>query len=452
MQKLLDWWERGIVIALCLSVSLLGVGRLAAPVSGVSVSAWSISRTTFFFWLILKLVNAARSGWTWPASRHWRSLAPLSAFFLVVTFSLLPEFRFTGDYRYFFFGCAHAVMLVDVFSSSSLRSWLPILIGVLPLVLVARGLADNPALFHFNLDYRFGFPLDHPNSAGYLLAMSLPLGIFVASAAPHRWRILGLWSCAAQAFALVLTFSRGAWLGALAAITYMAVAQRQWKYLVLLTIITMVCLLVFPSIFTRLVSISRPLDDESIRDRVQLITSSLELGLEHPVLGVGYGRGRLKASLRSHLRGTVIEDSPIWHTHNVYVELFAETGFTGLAVFLWFAGMTLLRVACAARQRVGIERLLGAAIGAAWIGAMVAGVGDVPFYHHDVRIYFFTLFAVAQLYAGGAGMTESGMDHFQSVPDARLPTPLRESPGNPSALSPVGLLFFTRGEKCYDRP
>ncbi|HEY7218875.1 MAG TPA: O-antigen ligase family protein [Candidatus Binatia bacterium] len=422
MQKLLDWWERGIIIALFLSVALLGIGRLAFPVSGASVSAWSISRTTFFFWLILKLVNAARPGWTRPESRHWRSLVPLGAFFLAVTVSLLPEFRFRGDYRYFFFGCAHAVMLVDLFSSSPLRRWLPILLGVLPLVLVARGLADNPALFHFDLEYRFGFPLDHPNSAGYLFAMSLPLCVFAAGVGQNQWRNLARASCAGQAFALILTFSRGAWLGALAAFTYLAVVQKKWQYLMLLALIAIACLLAFPSIFARLASISRPLDDESIRDRVQLITSSLQLGLEHPVLGVGYGRGRLKQSLRSRLRGTVIEDSPIWHTHNVFVELFAETGFIGLAAFLWLVGMTLFRVARAARQRRGIERLLGSAIGAAWVAAVVAGLGDVPFYHHEVRIYFFTVFALAHLYAADAGMA-----HFQSSHGAPLQTPLTGS-------------------------
>ena len=423
MQKLFDWWERGVVIALFGSVALLGIGRLALSVSGASVSAWSISRTTFFFWLILKLVNAARMGWTWPESRHWRSLAPLGAFFLVVTVSLLPDFRFTGDYRYFFFGCAHAVMLVDVVSSSSLRRWLPILLGVLPLVLVARGLADNPALFHFDLEYRFGFPLDHPNTAGYLFAMSIPLCVFVASVGQNQWHNLARASCAGQAFALILTFSRGAWLGALAAITCLAVAQKKWKYLALLAIIAIACLLAFPSILARLVSISRPLDDESIRDRVQLITSSLQLGLEHPVLGVGYGRGRLKQSLRSRLRGTVIEDSPIWHTHNVYIELFAETGLIGLTAFLWLVVAALLRVSRAARQRQGIERLLGLAIAASWIAAIVSGLGDVPFYHHETRIYFFTLFAMGYIYAGAGRSVESGMTNCRLY-DVSVPMPL----------------------------
>jgi O-antigen ligase len=121
--------------------------------------------------------------------------------------------------------------------------------------------------------------------------------------------------------------------------------------------------------------------------------------MENPVLGVGYGRGRLKESLRSRLEGTVLEDSPIWHTHNVYVELFAGTGLLGLLSFLWLIGQTLLRVSQAAIRRNGAERLVGFGIAASWVAAIVTGVGDIPFYHHETRIFFFSLFALACIYS-----------------------------------------------------
>ncbi|HEX9786547.1 MAG TPA: hypothetical protein VGB09_00915, partial [Candidatus Binatia bacterium] len=55
-------------------------------------------------------------------------------------------------------------------------------------------------------------------------------------------------------------------------------------------------------------------------------------------------------------------------------------------------------------RRQGPERLLGASLTAAWVAAIVTGLGDIPFYHHETRIYFFTLFALAHLVvASGAG-------------------------------------------------
>jgi len=402
MQPVLDWWRWGMIASASLSIAFLGIGRVEFFPSGGSMSAWSISRTTFLFWVAFKLVVLARSGWAATGLSELRSLSALGLFFFAVTVSLLPDFRQAGDYRYFFFGCAHALMLVDLFSAAPQKRWLPVLMGVVPFVLVVRGLVHDPAILNVSLSQRFGYPLDHPNTAGYLLAMSLPLAMFVATASTGWWRAVSVASCASQMFALVLTFSRGAWLGWTAAMLYLAVALRRWKYLTALMIVAASGILVSPSLQDRLASVTRPRDDLAIRERLQRFTSAFQLGMDHPILGVGYGRGRLKESLRPYLKGTILEDSPVLHTHNVYVELFAETGLVGLLAYLWLLGHTLLRLRRAARRREGSERLLGFALSASWIAAIVTGLGDIPFFHHETRIFFFTLLALAHMDAAGA--------------------------------------------------
>ncbi|MGH7795841.1 MAG: O-antigen ligase family protein [Candidatus Binatia bacterium] len=399
MQVFLDWWRRGMIAGAWLSIVFLGIGRVEFFSPDVSMSAWSISRTTFLFWLTFKLVVLARSGWAPTGLSELGSLKPLFWFFFAVTISLLPDFHKAGDYRYFFFGCAHALMLVDLFAAAPQKRWLPVLLAVLPLGLVVRGLVHDPSILNLSLSHRFGYPLDHPNTAGYLFAMSIPLGVFLATARTGWWRGVSVFSCASQIFALVLTFSRGAWLGWTAAMLYLAVMLGKWKYLTALMTVAAACLLVSPSVQDRLASVTRPHDDLAIRERLQRLTSALQLGMDHPILGVGYGRGRLKESLRPYLKGTILEDSPVLHTHNVYVELFAETGSVGLFAYLWLLGHTLLRLWRASRRRDGPERLLGLGLTASWIAAIVTGFGDVPFYHHETRIFFFTLFALAHMYA-----------------------------------------------------
>jgi hypothetical protein len=201
MEKFRTWWERGLITALCLSVAMLGVGRM--EFEGGRMSAWSISRTTFFFWLALKLFLLVRGGWAATGLSPLRSLAPLLWFFTAVTLSLLPDFHQAGDYRYFFFGCAHAVMLVDLFSAARQRRWLPWLLGLLPLILVARGFVHDPSVLDFDLSHRFKFPLDSWNTAGYVLAMSIPLCLLVTIVNGGWWRALGLLSCAGQMLALI---------------------------------------------------------------------------------------------------------------------------------------------------------------------------------------------------------------------------------------------------------
>ena len=367
---------------------------------GGSISAWSVSRTTFFFWCMLKLVLLLRGGWAATRLSELKSLAPLFLFFSAVTLSLLPDFRQSGDYRYFFFGCAHVLMLVDVFSDTARRRWwlLPAMLGLLPLIVVARGFAHDPSILNFTLAERFAFPLDHANTAGYLFAMSIPLCVAAVIATAGRWRSFSVLSCAAQMFALVLTYSRGAWLGAGVAMLYLTAGLKKWKLLAALCILAAACTLILPSIRQRLATVTDPHDDQSLRNRFQLLASSVRLGMDNPVLGVGYGRGRLKEALRPHLLDTVLEDRPILHTHNVYVEVFAGTGLLGLLTFLWLIGITLLRVSLAALRRDGTQKLLGFALAASWIAAMVGGLGDIPFYHHETRIFFFSLLGVAHMY------------------------------------------------------
>jgi hypothetical protein len=103
MVKFLSWWERGLIAALCLSIAMLGIGRIEFLSTDVSMSGWSVSRTTFFFWLAFKLVVVARGGWPRTGLSQWKPLMPLFWFFAAVTVSLLPDFRQAGDYRYFFF-------------------------------------------------------------------------------------------------------------------------------------------------------------------------------------------------------------------------------------------------------------------------------------------------------------------------------------------------------------
>ena len=45
----IQWWQNGIAIALSVSLILIGIGRIETETGAGSISAWSVSRTTFFF-------------------------------------------------------------------------------------------------------------------------------------------------------------------------------------------------------------------------------------------------------------------------------------------------------------------------------------------------------------------------------------------------------------------
>ena len=197
----IQWWQNGIAIALSVSLILIGIGRIETETGAGSISAWSVSRTTFFFWLVLKVALLVRDRRAPRLVLPRAAIAPIYVFFLVVSSSLLPDFRAAGDYRYFAFACVHAVMVADVFTERRRLRLIVLALGILPGVLVVRGLVDNPAILSLDLAQRFAFPLDHPNTAGFIFFPD------PSSRAVVRWNCQRVAPCASRNFLLLATCS-----------------------------------------------------------------------------------------------------------------------------------------------------------------------------------------------------------------------------------------------------
>lgn len=402
MSQINHWSERTIAIALAIAIALIGIGPMSLGAGPFSISAWSVARTTLFFWLGSKICLAI-SERRWPFEPGgWARQTPLLVFFLVSTVSLLPDFSAAGDYRYFAFACFHAVIVTEAVRDRQRLRWALLLLGVMPAVLVLRGIIHAPAVLSFDLARRFGMPLDHPNTAGFVLAVTVPLNLWCI-AAVHGWRRgLALLCCLLQLLALLLTYSRGAWIGALGATFLYLSLARQWKVALIILTIGVASVAMTPTVRARLVSLSQPMTDASMGERLMLARQAVSIGADHPLLGVGYGRGRVKAALRERLRDTPFESLGLTHTHNIYVELFAGTGLLGLGSYLWLIGLAIYQSWHVARDRPVDDSRIGFALTSAWLAVVLCGLGDVPFFHHETRILLFTLLGLT---ASAYGLT-----------------------------------------------
>jgi putative inorganic carbon (hco3(-)) transporter len=397
MDKICAWWDKGIFVSLCVSIVLLGSGPLESSLPGVRVSAWSVSRTTFFLWLVGKILTRLRYGRCELGFIQQAVPVPLILFFALVTLSLLPDFHEAGDYRYFFFGSMHYLMIVDLFSDQKKWRLAFYLLALLPGLLAVRGILYDPLVLGLDQMRRFGYPLPHPNIAGYLFAITLPLCLAIAVGKGGRMRALSLFSWGAQLLALIFTYSRGSWLGWCASIFSFSVMLKRWKETwIILTIVGILLSFATP-LQERLFTLVRPQTDLSINERMQAMEAGLRLGLDHPVLGVGYGRGRLREGLRELYPGGATDITRIAHTHNMYIELFAETGLLGLSTLIWLLCHALSRALSNASSLQGEGRIFQFGIAASWIAFAATGLGDVPFFHHEIRILFFTLLALTYL-------------------------------------------------------
>ncbi len=194
--------------------------------------------------------------------------------------------------------------------------------------------------------------LPHPNLLGGLLCQALPL-IAGAYLRPSRRGIISwllLAALAAGFLALLLSFSRAAWLGMLAAALWAGLLfrrnrrphhpddmqspkrssfYRQLFLPVLLAIGLLVGLIAAlgPALQARLL-VTSPLEDQSISQRIVLIEASAVFIGQHPWLGIG--AGNMSMAEFSYPPTQAIAQ-PV---HNVPLLIAVETGLPGLLLWL----------------------------------------------------------------------------------------------------------------------
>lgn len=185
------------------------------------------------------------------------------------------------------------------------------------------------------LQRRMYSTLYNPNllSAFLLMVMGLAASMTVWTRHPwHRLLYGGLF--AALAICLVLTYSRGSWLSVCGLVIFFGFVwdKRVW---LLLAIVPLVLGFYHGGVTERLLSIfSHSEADTSVSMRLDMWQGALSMIGDHPVLGIGWGAFKYVYPLYNEL----IKEAgiTIFHAHNMFLNIFAETGVVGFFFYLWF--------------------------------------------------------------------------------------------------------------------
>jgi hypothetical protein len=178
--------------------------------------------------------------------------------------------------------------------------------------------------------------MPHPN----MVAGALVIGVLAACAlalSPGRWRLAGTAAAALGLYALLLTFSRAAWIGLAAGLALLALVV--WRAgllrralplaLSLLAAGALFAALYWPFVLARAGAGDETTEQRSVADRVVYTQFALRAVTEYPLAGVGSGNFPWRASyylmfVDFDLRGD--------NVHNVYLSAWAELGTVGLAL------------------------------------------------------------------------------------------------------------------------
>ena len=221
-----------------------------------------------------------------------------------------------------------------------------------------------------------------------MIASCILLAILFEGRGRGRW--IGL-AAAVPLLAMLLTFTRNAYVGMLAALLAYLLWRRPRALLLVLPVLVLVVALLPAEIRGRMRSIG-DLSDPSNRDRVSMLHAGLRMVGDHPVLGLGPEMVKYYYPLYRD------PDAVHWtvaHLHNNALQIAAASGMPAAAAYL---GLALLPIAAAARRlrrerRPQVAAQL-AAVFLASVALVVAGLFEYNFGDTEVEMATLLLWAL----------------------------------------------------------
>ena len=235
---------------------------------------------------------------------------------------------------------------------------------------------------------------DNPNNFAEQLVMLLPLDFALFLNSRWRGKILSLLSLCVGVAAIGFTYGRSCWIGlTLAVVVFLALMD--WRWVPLFILAGLVAIPFLPeTIYNRILTITNT-QDSSTRYRFEIYSTTENLMRDHWVKGVGLGTDVMKQVFQTY--PTNFDGTYPVHTHNNYLQMWAETGIWGgisfLALLLYQLKSGVKAFRAAADKRV--KRLLAAGLGA-FCGILLVSVAEYTwFYPRNMFTYWFLFGVIA---------------------------------------------------------
>jgi len=246
-------------------------------------------------------------------------------------------------------------------------------------------------------DLRIAGPMStYMTYAGWLAVVVLVLWAELVLSPRGRWWYL-LPAALIGSTALVLSYTRSAWVGmALGLLMLAAVWQR--RLLLLYPLLAVLVWLAVPrAVLDRALSIV-DLQQHANYDRVCMVISGVQMIRDHPWSGVGLDMVRRVYPLYRR------DDAPQWrtpHLHNNLLQIAAERGLLALAAYVWFLAAFFVATWRGLPALSGADRAAVAATLIAVVGVTATGFFEYNFW--DAEIQYLTL----TLMGAGMGRVEA---------------------------------------------
>ena len=244
------------------------------------------------------------------------------------------------------------------------------------------------------ISFRVPSTLQNPNMLGQFLILMIPLGGAKLLSAKD-WLSRGFYfvCCGIMCVCMILTFSRGAWLGLLFAGAAFFVLLN--PRLILLAPFALVALyFVLPeTVISRFTSIGN-LGDNSTSYRVYIWMGTIAMLKDYWLCGIGPGEEAFNMVYPAYGYNGI--EAP--HAHNLLLQIVCDAGIVELVIFLVLL-VVYVRMLCVAisREKDWASRTLQIALLSGVAGFMVQAMTDYSFYNYRVMFIFWAYLALGVL-------------------------------------------------------
>lgn len=231
-----------------------------------------------------------------------------------------------------------------------------------------------------------------PNALALYLERPLPFAVALAVAYRKRWQVAWLVPAALCGLAVLLTFSRGAWVGAGIAVL-VVLWLGGWRRLA----VAIAALEVVAGAVLAVVDRRRVLNlfhGGSGSLRIDIWTAALHMLRDHPIFGVGLDQFLYQYAPRYVLPGDWAERFTS-HPHDIVLDVWLSLGIMGLIV----AAAIVVVVIVQTRRAIGLHHRLGLAAAGALLAGGIHGLVDNGYFLPDLALAFWFFMAIIDLEA-----------------------------------------------------
>lgn len=244
--------------------------------------------------------------------------------------------------------------------------------------------------------------LANPNVLGEYLLLIIPItAVFALKEKPKhlsKWAYIGMF--AVSVLCLVLTQSRGCWIGFILA-TMLFVTFYEGKWWAFAPFLLLLAPMFLPeSVIERFASVGN-MKDSSTSYRVYIWLGTIGLIKKFGLGGIGMGEEAFGHVYPFFMYNAVVAP----HSHNTFLQMIVESGIGGLAVFVavavvFFMKMHTLHKTDERKSRVSTSAL---ALSCGIAGFLVQSMFDYTFYNYRVTAVFFMVLAMGMALKNAVG-------------------------------------------------